>query len=245
MADPRFATTSWSLVLAAADEDSSRAREALADLCEAYWYPIYCLIRRQGHGPEEAADLTQGYMVQLLEKGYLRQISRERGKFRSFLFVSVKHFLSNERDRERAAKRGGGRAQVSLDAEAAEGRYRIEPADDLTPETLFERRWATTVLERAMRRMHDEAVQAGEERRFEELKTFVTGEEPAPAHRDVAGRLGMTEAAVGVAVHRMRRKFGQLLRDEIAQTVADPADIDGEVRHLLAALGGSGPSSGR
>ena len=226
-------------MLAAGSEDSKRARRALEDLCAAYWYPIYCLIRRQGNGPEEAADLTQGYMVQLLEKGYLRHISRERGKFRSFLFVSVKHFLSNERDRARAAKRGGGRVPVSLDAEAAEGRYRIEPADDLTPEKLFERRWATTVLERAMQRLRDEAVQAGEERRFEELKPYLTGEEPAPAYRDVAGRLGMTETALGVAVHRMRKKFGQLLRDEIAQTVANPADIDGEVRYLLAALGGT------
>lgn len=239
MADSRFTTTSWSLVLAAGDDNSGRAREALNELCSAYWYPIYSLIRREGASPDEAADLTQSYLVQLLDKRYLRQVSPDLGKFRSFLYVSVKHFLSNERDRERAAKRGGGRPPVSLDAAAAEERYSLEPADTLTPEKLFERRWATTVLERAMHRLRSEAGHAGDPRRFDRLQAYVSGKEPAPAYRDVAAELGMTETALGVAVHRMRRKFGQILREEIAQTVADPREVDGEIRFLLGALGGS------
>src|SRR5262245_58063521 len=198
MPDPRFSTTRWSLVLAAGAEDSSRSRRALSDLCAAYWHPIYCLIRRQGYGPDDAADLTQGYLAQLLEKEYLRQVSPELGKFRSFLFVSVKHFLSNERDRERAAKRGGGKAPLRLDAAAAEEQYALEPADALTPEKLFEHRWATTVLERAMDRLHAEASAAGDGRRFDRLRACVSGEESAPAYRDVAAELGMTETAVGV-----------------------------------------------
>ena len=236
--NPKFATTNWSLVLAAGDGDSGRARHALEDLCSAYWYPIYCLIRRQGYAPEEAADLTQGYLVQLLEKDYLGQVSPERGRFRSFLFASVKHFLSNERDRARAAKRGGGRAPVSLDWAVAEGRYRVEPTEGLTPEKLFEKRWATTVLDRTMEQLRAEAARTGFEQRFERLKGYLTGEGPAPAYGEVGEDLGMTESAVAVAIHRLRKRFGQLLREEIAETVADPGDVAGEIRYLLAVLGG-------
>jgi RNA polymerase sigma-70 factor (ECF subfamily) len=238
MADARFVTTSWSLVLTAAGGDTSRSRRALAELCEAYWYPLYCFIRRQGCDAQEAADLTQGYIAQLLEKEFLKGLSPEAGRFRSFLFASVKHFLSNERDRERALKRGGGQRTISLDAEVAEGRYRIEPADDLTPERLFERRWAMTVLSRVMERLRAEAVRAGGERRFDRLKGYLTGEERSVAQRDVAAELGMTESAVAVAIHRLRKRFGRLLRGEIAETVADPREIDDEVRYLLATLGG-------
>jgi RNA polymerase sigma factor (sigma-70 family) len=236
MADHRFATTRWSLVLTAAGGESSRSRQALGELCEAYWYPLYAFIRRRGHTPEQAADLTQGYLLRVLEKGYLKQVTPEAGKFRSFLFASVQHYLSNQHDRERAVKRGGGRTPLSLDADAAEGRYRIEPADGLTPERLFERRWALEVLQRAMARLREEAVRTGDARRFEKLKTYVTGEDSAPAYREAAAELGMTETAVAVAVHRMRKQFGQRLRNEIAETVADPREIDEEIRHLLAAL---------
>ena len=191
-------------MLTAAGGESSRSRQALGELCEAYWYPLYAFIRRRGHTPEQAADLTQGYLLQVLEKGYLKQVTPAGGRFRSFLFVSVQHYLSNQRDRERAVKRGGGRMPLSLDAEAAEGRYRIEPSDELTPEKLFERRWALEVLDRAMARLREEAVRTGDARRFEKLKTYVTGEDSAPAYREVAAELGMTETAIAVAVHRMR-----------------------------------------
>ena len=237
MPDHRFATTRWSLVLAAAGDDSSRSRRALGDLCEAYWYPLYAFIRRRGSSPQEAADLTQGYLLQVLEKGYLRELNPEAGRFRSFLFASVQHYLSNQRDRERAAKRGGGREPLSLDVATAEGRYVIDPADDLTPEKLFERRWAMEVLDRAMARMRERAVRAGDAQRFERLKTYVTGEDSGPGYRALAAELGMTEAAVAVAVHRMRKEFGRRLREEIAETVADPREIDDEIRHLLRALG--------
>ncbi len=224
-------------MLAAGGTDSQEARRALAALCEAYWYPIYAFVRRQGCSAEDAADLTQGYLLQLLEKGALKGLRPEVGRFRSFLFASIKHFLSNERDRARALKRGGGRTPFSLDAEAAESRYRIEPADGLTPEKLFERRWATAVLQRAMVRMRSEIADSGDAGRFERLKAYLTGDDPEPAYRTVAAELGMTESAVGVAVHRLRRRFGESLRAEIAETVADPREIDEEIRYLLASLG--------
>ena len=224
-------------MLAAGGTDSHGARRALAALCEAYWYPIYAFVRRQGSSAEDAADLTQGYLLQLLEKGALKGLRPEAGRFRSFLFASIKHYLSNERDRARALKRGGGLAPFPLDAEAAESRYRIEPADSLTPEKLFEKRWATTVLQRAMVRMRSEIAEAGDIGRFERLKNYLTGDDPEPAYRTIAAELGMTESAVGVAVHRLRRRFGESLRAEIAETVADPREIDEEIRYLLSSLG--------
>jgi len=225
------------MVLAAGEAGSPRSRQALAALCEAYWFPIYAFIRRQGYAAEEARDLAQGYFLKLLEKGYLRDVRRKVGRFRSFVLVSVKHFLSNERDRERALKRGGGKVSISLDVDAAEGRYTIDPADDaLTPDKLFERRWAMAVLESAMARLNDEFARSGETRRFERLKLYLTGEEPAVPYRDVAGELGLSESAVKVAVHRMRLRFGQVLREVIAQTVANPLETDEEIRYMLSAL---------
>lgn len=224
-------------MLAAGGTDTHGSRRALAELCEAYWYPIYAFVRRQGSSAEDAADLTQGYLLQLLEKGALKGLRPEAGRFRSFLFASIKNFLSNERDRDRALKRGGGRAPFSLDAEAAESRYRIEAADDLTPEKLFERRWATTVLQRAMVRMRSEIVDVGDIARFDKLKAYLSGDGLEPAYRTVASELGMTESAVGVAVHRLRRRFGESLRAEIGETVADPREIDEEIRYLLTSLG--------
>lgn len=233
----RFETTSWSTVLAAGEADSSRSRQALAALCEAYWFPLYAFIRRQGYAAEGARDLTQGYFLKLIDKDYLKDVRREAGRFRSFLLVSVKHFLSNERDRERALKRGGGQLAISLDFDAAEGRYAIDPPDDaLTPDKLFERRWAMAVLESAMTRLNDEFARSGETRRFERLKLYLTGEEPAVPYGDVARELGLSESAVKVAVHRMRLRFGQVLREVISQTVANPLEIDEEIRHMLSAL---------
>lgn len=225
------------MVLAAGEADSSRAREALAALCETYWYPLYAFIRRQGSTAEEAGDLTQGYFLQLLEKGFLKTVRPEAGRFRSFLLVSVKNFLSNQRDRERALKRGGGRLPTRLEFDTAEGRYRLDPADvALTPDRLFERHWAMTVLEHSMASLREESVRAGETVRFDLLKLYLTGEEPAVPYRRVAAELGLSESGVKVAVHRMRKRFGQVLREVIAQTVANPADIDDEIRYMLSSL---------
>ena len=235
--DQRFATTSWSMVLAAGEADSSRSRQALAALCETYWYPLYAFIRRQGCTVDEARDLAQGYFLQLLEKGFLKQVRPEAGRFRSFLLVSVKHFLSNARDRERALKRGGGRLPIRLEFDVAEGRYRMDPADSaLTPDRLFERQWAMTVLERSMSSLREESARSGETSRFDLLKVYLTGEEPAVPYQQVAPELGISESAVSVAVHRMRQRFGKVLREVIAQTVTNPAEIDDEIRFMLSAL---------
>jgi len=233
-----FATTSWSVVLTAGERDSSRARQALAALCEAYWFPVYAFIRSRGPLADEARDLTQGYFLQLLDKGFLEGLRPEAGRFRAFLLVSVRHFLSNERDRDRALKRGGGHTPISLDAEAAERRFRLDPPDrSPTPERLFERRWALTVLENAMAQLREESLGSDEGRRFDRLKGYLTDDGPASPYADVAAELGISEAAVKVAVHRLRQRFGQALRAVVARTVSNPGDIDDEIRSLLLALG--------
>ena len=232
-----FSTTSWSLVLAARDGPTTESQEALAGLCEAYWFPLYAFVRRQGFDAEQSRDLTQGYFTALLEKRYLESVEPGAGRFRSFLLVSLKHFLSKEREKARAVKRGGRAQVISLDGHRAEERYAIEPVDRLDPETVFERRWALTVLERAMSRLQREFAEAGKQRRFERLHGFLAGEEPRAPYRQVAAELGMSEGAVREAVRRLRQRFGQLLRQEISDTVADPADVDEEVRHLLSVSG--------
>jgi RNA polymerase sigma-70 factor (ECF subfamily) len=234
----RFATTNWSMVLAAGETGSAQAREALAALCEDYWYPVYAFTRRQGASAEDARDLTQGYFLQLLEKGYLKGLTPEAGRFRSFLLVSVKHFLSNARDRERALKRGGGRPPLSLDYETAEGRYRFEAADPApTPERLFERRWALTVLENTMGMLRQEFERAGASPRYERLRAYLTEDGAQTPYGEAAKELGMSETAVKVTVHRMRQRFGRALREIVARTVATPGEVDDEIRSLLAALG--------
>lgn len=234
----RFQTTNWSLVLAARGEETLASRDALTRLCEIYWYPIYAFIRRKGHSAEEARDLTQGYFAALLEKAYLEDVRPEAGRFRSFLFASVSHFLSNERDRAHALKRGGNRALISLDGDTAEGRYRLEPAGELTPEKLFERQWALALLDRALDRLGDEEAATGSTAKFEQLRPYLTGEDTAAPHSEIASALGMSEGAVQVAVHRLRGRFGKVLREEIEHTVNDPEDVDAELRHLLTTLGG-------
>lgn len=230
-------TTNWSLVLRAGADDSATAREALAGLCEAYWYPVYAMVRRYGHAPADAEDMTQAYFTRFLEKDWVRDVSPDQGRFRSFLCVSVRHFLHNERDRERAHKRGGGRAVVELDGVSAERRYSLEPVESSTPETLFERAWAERVLDRALERLEVEVAETEGAARFGQLKAHLVGDEPAEAYRDLAQAWGVGESAVRVAVHRLRKRFGGLLRDEIAATVADPADVGDELRHLLSASG--------
>jgi RNA polymerase sigma-70 factor (ECF subfamily) len=232
-----FDSTRWSIVLAAARDPSERARAALSDLCETYWYPVYAYVRRRGHAPDEAEDLTQAFFAKLLEKRYVRDADPERGRFRSFLLAAVKHFLSNERDRVEALKRGGGRPLVSLDLETAEGRYRVEPSHDVTPERVYERRWALTLLDRTLARLRAEYERAGQAPRFERLKGYLTGE-ASGGYAEAMAALGLSEGAVKVAVHRLRRRYRELLRAEIAETVEDASAVEGELRALFAALGG-------
>ena len=236
-AGSRFMTTHWSLVLAAGRAADARGREALAKLCQVYWYPLYAFVRRQGHGPHDAQDLTQEFFLRLLEKDYLGNVDRSKGKFRSFLLAALRHFLSKEWARAKTLKRGGGHALVSFDALSAEDRYRREREDDVTPEKLFERRWALTLLDQVLTRLREEYERTGRGSLFEQLQGCLTGDSDALPYAELAARLNMTQGAVKVAVHRLRQRYRGVLRDEIAQTVADPAEIDDEIRQLFSALG--------
>ena len=233
----RFTTTHWSLVLAAAGAEDAHGREALAKLCQVYWYPLYAFVRRQGHDPHDAQDLTQEFFMRLLEKDYLGDVDRSKGKFRSFLLAALKHFLSKEWARAKTLKRGGGHTLVSLDTLSAEDRYRREPEDNATPERLFERRWALTLLDRVLTRLSEEYETTGKRAMFEQLQGCLTGDSDLLPYAELAARLGMTEGAVKVVVHRLRQRYRGVLREEIAQTVADPAEIDDEIRQLFSALG--------
>jgi RNA polymerase sigma-70 factor (ECF subfamily) len=233
----RFATTHWSMVRAAADSSTPDHQKALSTLCQTYWFPLYAYLRRCGDSPDEAADHTQAFFAQMLEKQFLKQIKPNSGKFRSFLLTAVKHFVANEADRARAKKRGGGKTILSLDFEDAEGRYAIEPAGGLSPEQLFAKSWALQVLERALDRLRDELASKNRQNLFEHLKMYIAAESSTIPIREAAEALGMTEGAVRVAIHRLRRRCRELLRDEIAQTVAGPDDIDDEIRGLFTALG--------
>jgi RNA polymerase sigma factor (sigma-70 family) len=232
----RFVTTRWSRVLAAGQAQSTASREALAGLCEIYWYPLYAYVRRWGYDPDRAQDLTQEFFARLLEKHYLRDADPARGRFRSFLLASLKHFLSNERDRESAVKRGGRATIVPLEIETAEGMYQREPPDADTPEKVFERRWAMTLLGRALSRLAAEFAESGRSDTFRRLEGYLTGESDTVPYAELARDLGMTEGAVKVAVHRLRRRFGTVLRAEIAETVSDPAQVDEEIRELFRVL---------
>jgi RNA polymerase sigma factor (sigma-70 family) len=232
----RFATTRWSLVLAAGRKSTGQSAEALSSLCEIYWYPIYAFIRRQGYDADAARDLTQEFFARVLEKDYFGDADPSRGRFRAFLLTSIRHFLSNERDRARALKRGGTMPILSLDVQTAEDAYRLEGQDDLTPEKLFDARWATLLLDRALDRVNRAYAASGKSATFERLKGFLTGDTADTTYRDAAKWLDSTEAAVKVAVHRLRRRFRDALIEEIAGTVSSPADIDAELRHLRDAV---------
>jgi RNA polymerase sigma-70 factor (ECF subfamily) len=229
-----FATTRWSLVVAAQGE-SPAAREALAELCRLYWYPLYAYVRRRGHGDDEAQDLTQEFFARLLERDDLAKLDQTRGRFRAFLLAACRHFLSNQRDRAHALKRGGACRQLSLDFADADRRYAAEPSHEQTPERLFERRWALTLLEHVVQRLRRQYETAGQPALFERLKGSLTGA-AADSHAEAAAALGMTEGAVKVAAHRLRTRYRDLLRDEIGQTVEDPAAVDDEIRALFTAL---------
>lgn len=233
----QFATTHWSLVVAAGDRASPQSQQALAALCSAYWYPLYAYVRRRGHDAHQAQDLTQGFFTRLLEKDFLQVVDREKGKFRSFLLAAFQHFLANEYDRVRAKKRGGGRRHLSLDFAAAESRYGLEPSHRLTPERLFERRWALVLLDQVLARLREEFVQTEKARVFDALKVYLMWDQKAVPYRQVAKELAMKEGAVKVAVHRLRRRYRDMLRDEIARTVHEPGQIEEEIQDLFAALG--------
>jgi RNA polymerase sigma factor (sigma-70 family) len=233
----RFATTHWSLIVAAQGGTATEAHEALADLCRTYWYPLYAFIRRQGHSADEAQDLTQEFFTRLLEKDFLAAVDRDKGKFRSFLLATCKHFLANAHDRAHARKRGGDRQSLSIDFRDADGRYAHEPAHGETPERLFERRWALALLDRVLARLRSDYEAAGKGRLFEALKSRLTGGAGAAPYARLAAGLGLTEGAVKVAVHRLRQRYRELLHEEIAQTLDDPAQVGEEIRDLFAALG--------
>ena len=230
-----FATTHWSVVLAAAKEETPEAAAALERLCRTYWYPLYAYVRREGYNPADAQDLTQEFFARLLARNSLAQVAPEKGKFRSFLLAAMRHFLSDQRDRARAAKRGGGQEVLSLDAQEAEERYRLEPVDRLDAEKIYERRWAMTLLEQALFRLRDESAAAGKAELFERLRRFVAGDSDA-TWGEAAAELGLSEGAMKIAVHRLRARYRALLRDEIAHTVADPTEIEAEVRYLMRVI---------
>jgi RNA polymerase sigma-70 factor (ECF subfamily) len=236
-APAHFPTTRWSqIVQAASDPASPQARESLADLCAAYWYPLYAYIRHRGHAPDPARDLTQDFFARILEKGLLAEADPARGRFRSFLRTVCTHFLANRRDHDHAQKRGGGRPLLPIDPHDAEGRYARELADALTPERIFERTWALTLLGRVLDQLAAEYDEAGKAPTFHALRAMLAGDVEASCYADVAARLGTTEGAARVAAHRLRRRYGELLRLEIASTLAEPADVDDEIRSLFAAL---------
>ena len=237
---PTFPTTRITLIHAARSGSGAQAEEALSTLCRAYWYPIYAYVRRLGYAAEEAEDLTQGFFTRVLEKHYLRDFQRERGRFRSFLLTALKHFVANERDWARAQKRGGARPPLPLDdvLPTAEGRYTIEPRDDDTPERIFERQWAMAVLTRVQDRLHAEAERSGKRAQFDRLKGLLVGEDNDIGYRALAAELGTTEGALKVTMHRLRQRFKELLRAEIAHTVAHQEEVGDELRYLFTALRG-------
>jgi RNA polymerase sigma-70 factor (ECF subfamily) len=231
-----FTTTHWSVVLAAGNNNSLDAEAALEKLCGTYWYPLYAFVRRQGHSPHDAQDLTQGFFARLLDKNYLASVAREKGKFRSFLLTALKHYLSNEYERAQTIKRGGKQSFVSLDEETAEDRYKLEPATNLTAAMIFERRWALAVLEQALQKLRDEFVSSGREAQFNRLKPFLEGNVGRGDYQVAAADLNVTPGAVTMAVQRLRQRYRELVRNEVAQTVTDPSEVDPEMRHLLAVL---------
>jgi len=235
-AKPVFATTHWSVVLQAGESQSSQGTAALEELCRTYWYPLYAFIRRQGRTEEDAKDLTQQFFARLLERKDFQNVEARKGKFRTFLLAALSHFLSNERDYAQAAKRGGGKTIISLDEMTPDQLRRFEPASNLSPDKLFDQRWAMTLLEHAVARLREENSAAGKARPFELLKTFLTNEPGENEYANVAERLGSTTQSVAVAVHRLRQRYRELVRAEVAHTVSSPLEVDEEMRHLYAAL---------
>lgn len=233
-----FTPTHWSVIVTAGRNDSTHARVALEKLCRAYWPPIYAFVRRQGHSPHDAQDLTQEFFARLLGKNYLAEVDRAKGRFRSFLLAALKHFLANEWDKARAQKRGGGQVLIPIDTASVETSCGFQPADHLTAEKIYERRWALTLLDQVLRRLRADYVRDGTENLFEQLKPTLTEASRAVRYAEIATRLDSTEGAVKVAVHRLRARYRELLRAEIGETVVTPGEVEDEIRNLFAALAG-------
>ena len=227
-----FLTTRWSVVLRARGE-SPDAETALAQLCRDYWYPLYAFARRRGLMTQDAQDATQGFFLHVVEGGMLKRASAERGKFRTFLLGAMQHFLANEHRDQHRLKRGGAEVFVELDALDAEGRFALEPADAMTTDAHFDRSWAFALIERVFRRLGGEYERAGRAPMFEKIRPFLAAESARPGYAAVAQALGMSASAVGVTIHRMRQRYGELLREEILHTVSSPEELDGEIAHLM------------
>ena len=236
---PVFVTTHWSVVMNAGRGDSTRAGPALARLCQTYWYPLYAYARRRGYRAHDAQDLTQEFFARLLDGRLLARADPGRGRFRSFLLASMNHFLANEWEKARAGKRGGGCPVLSLDLAAAEQRYDLEPVDDATPDKAFDKQWALRLLETVLTRLEQEYQREGKAALFGLLKKSLTGTRESQPYAELAASMSMSEGAIKVAVHRLRRRYRDLIREEIAQTVASPEEVDSEMRHLLVALAGT------
>lgn len=234
---PHFATTQWSVVLAAGEHDRQGAREALTRLCETYWYPLYAYVRRRVDNVHEAQDLTQAFFSHLIEKDAIARADPDRGRFRAFLLTALSNFLSNEWHKARALQRGGGRMGFSLDFEAAETRFRIEPSHELTPEKVYERRWVMTLLDRVLETLRLEFAESGKQAHFEQLKNALTGEMTSGDYERSSGILGITPAGAKQAAYRMRKRYRKLFRGEVARTVACDEDLDEEIGRLLSILG--------
>ena len=233
-----FPTTCWGRILQAGDPAAPESRAALEALCRDYWYPLYAFVRRKGHDPETSQDLVQGLFASLLERDDLRDLHPQRGRFRSFLMACCTHYVARHHERERAVRRGGGRIAVPIDTLAAESRFGGEPGHDLTPERLFERRWALTLLDRVLTGLDAEMARSGKRALYERLRPALVGGEKASPYHEIAHELGLPPGAVKMAAHRLRARYRERLREEIARTVAAPSDIDAEILDLLATLGG-------
>jgi RNA polymerase sigma-70 factor (ECF subfamily) len=229
----RFPSTNWTLVLATRQRSHAHAREPVAELCSLYWYPVYAYLRRRGHRADAAEDLTQGFFTHVLARKLLERADRQKGRLRAFLLASLTNFVACERERSHAQKRGGA-TLAWADLDDAETRYRLEPVDEITPERLYERRWAAALLDRVLRQLRAEFARTGRVRVFDALKSHLTGEPSEVAYREASGALHLSDGAVRVAAHRLRRRYRELLRAEIARTVADPAtEVDDEIRYLF------------
>jgi RNA polymerase sigma-70 factor (ECF subfamily) len=234
--EPLFVTTHWSVVLAAGHGDTTRACDALAHLCKTYWYPLYAYARRRGCPPHDAQDLTQEFFARLLAGNWVAKADRQRGRFRSFLLSAMKHFMANEWNRASAQKRGGGQPILSLNDDSAEHRYRLEPAEKTTPESLFERGWALTLLDGVLTRLEEEYRREGKQAWMEAMRPALTTDRGAIDYAGMAGKLDITETAARVAAHRLRQRYRQLIRAEVAGTVASPEEVEAEMRHLFQVL---------
>jgi len=231
-----FATTHWSVVVQAGEVESPQTSEALAQLCNTYWYPLYVYVRRKGYAAHDAQDLTQEFFARLLARNYLGGVDRRKGKFRSFLLGALEHFLAKEWRRAHAQKRGGGHATFSLDEVDAESRYLLEPAHDLTPEKIYDRRWATTILRQAMSELQRDYETRHQSELFANVESLLSPDGASGSYAEIATSLGMNEGALKVAVHRLRKRYGELIRAQIAQTVATPQEIEEELRYLFSVL---------